>query len=109
MNTKLRYIATFFAVTLALALCIPSVGQVVMGSISGSVTAAYGSAVSDTEIKAKNVETGIVCTTTAYVGERSTLEDVFRIFLAMGVVLLMISIVTFAISLLARISIKTLR
>ena len=46
MNTKLRYIALFFAITLALALCIPSFGQVVKGSISGSVIDPQGAVVS---------------------------------------------------------------
>jgi len=64
MNTKLRYIAMFFAVTLALVLCIPSVGQVVKGSISGSVTDPQGAVVSGAQVKAKSVETGVVFTTT---------------------------------------------
>jgi hypothetical protein len=65
MNTKLRYIAAFFAVTLALVLCIPSVGQVVKGSISGSVTDPQGAVVSGAQVKAKNVETGVVFATTS--------------------------------------------
>jgi hypothetical protein len=65
MNTKLRYIAMFFAVTLALVLCIPSVGQVVKGSISGSVTDPQGAVVSGAQVKAKSVETGVVHTTTS--------------------------------------------
>ncbi len=65
MNTKLRYIAMFFAVTLALVLCIPSVGQVVKGSISGSVTDPQGAVVSGAQVKAKSVETGVVFTTTS--------------------------------------------
>ena len=64
MNTKLRYIALFFAITLALVSCIPSVGQVVKGSISGSVTDPQGAVVSGAQVKAKNVETGVVSTTT---------------------------------------------
>ena len=64
MNTKLRYIALFFAITLALALCIPSFGQVVKGSISGSVIDPQGAVVSGATVKAKNVETGTVSTTT---------------------------------------------
>ena len=64
MNTKLRYIALFFAITLALALCIPSFGQVVKGSISGSVTDPQGAVVSGAQVKAKNVETGVVFATT---------------------------------------------
>ena len=64
MNRKLRYIAAFFAVTLALVWCIPSLGQVVKGSISGSVTDPQGAVVSGAQVKAKNVETGVVNTTT---------------------------------------------
>ena len=64
MNRKLRYISLFFAVALALVWCIPSVGQVVKGSISGSVTDPQGAVVSGAHVKAKNVETGVVSTTT---------------------------------------------
>lgn len=64
MNTKLRYIAMFFAVTLALVLCIPSVAQVGKGSISGSVVDPQGAIVTGAQVKAKNVETGVVVTTT---------------------------------------------
>src|SRR5579864_2851954 len=64
MNIKLRYIALFFAITLALALCIPSFGQVVKGSISGSVIDPQGAVVSGAAVKAKNVGTGTVSTTT---------------------------------------------
>jgi hypothetical protein len=64
MNTKLRYIALVCAITLALVWCIPSVGQVVKGSISGSVTDPQGAVVSGAQVKAKNVETGVVFATT---------------------------------------------
>src|SRR6478672_67399 len=64
MNLKLRYIASFFAITLALVLCIPSFGQVVKGSISGSVIDPQGAVVSGAQVKAKNVETGVVFTST---------------------------------------------
>jgi hypothetical protein len=64
MNTKLRYIAMFFAVTLALILCIPSVGQVGKGSISGSVVDPQGAVVSGAQVKAKSIETGVVFTST---------------------------------------------
>jgi hypothetical protein len=59
MNRKLRYIAALFAVTLALVWCIPSVGQVVKGSISGSVVDPQGAVVSGATVTAKNVETGV--------------------------------------------------
>ncbi|HET9838800.1 MAG TPA: TonB-dependent receptor [Candidatus Angelobacter sp.] len=65
MNRKLRYIAALFAVTLALVWCIPSVGQVVKGSISGSVVDPQGAVVSGAQIAAKNVETGVSFTTTS--------------------------------------------
>ena len=64
MNTKLRYIALFFAITLALVWCIPSIGQVVKGSISGSVIDPQGAVVSGAQVKAKNAETGVVFATT---------------------------------------------
>jgi hypothetical protein len=64
MNSKLRYIASIFAVTLALVWCIPSVGQVGKGSISGSVLDPQGAVVSGAQVKAKNVETGVVFTST---------------------------------------------
>jgi hypothetical protein len=64
MNRKLRYIAAFFAVTLALVCCIPSVGQVSKGSISGSVVDPQGAVVSGAQVKAKSVDTGVVFTTT---------------------------------------------
>jgi hypothetical protein len=64
MNRKLRYIAALFAVTLALVWCIPSVGQVVKGSISGSVVDPQGAVVSGAQVTAKNLETGVVATTT---------------------------------------------
>src|SRR6476620_6504579 len=64
MNTKLRYIAAFFAVTLALILCIPSVGQVGKGSISGSVVDPQGAVVCGAQVKAKSIETGVVFTST---------------------------------------------
>ncbi|HEV7522693.1 MAG TPA: TonB-dependent receptor [Candidatus Angelobacter sp.] len=64
MNTKLRYIALFFVVMLTLVWCIPSVGQVVKGSISGSVIDPQGAVVTGAQVKAKNVETGVVSTTT---------------------------------------------
>jgi len=65
MNTKLRYFAVLFAVTLALAWCIPSVGQVIKGSISGTVTDSQNAIIAGAQVKAKNVETGQVSTTTS--------------------------------------------
>ncbi len=65
MNTRLRYFATFCAITLALVLCIPSMGQVTKGSISGSVVDPQGAVVSGAHVKAKQTETGVVYTTTS--------------------------------------------
>jgi len=65
MNRKLRALLTLVAVTLALVWCIPSVGQVIRGSISGTVTDPTGAVVSGAQVKAKNVETGSVFTTTS--------------------------------------------
>ena len=45
MNRKLRGIVVFVAVTLAVILCIPGVGQVLKGSISGTVTDPQGAVV----------------------------------------------------------------
>jgi hypothetical protein len=65
MNTKLRSVAVLFAITVALVWCIPAVGQVLKGSISGTVVDPQGAVVSGAEVKAKNVETGVVATTTS--------------------------------------------
>src|SRR5205807_602768 len=65
MNRKLRALMSLIAVTLALVWCIPSVGQVIRGSISGTVTDPSGAVVSSAQVKAKNVETGVVLTTTS--------------------------------------------
>src|SRR5437588_3082066 len=65
MNRKLRALMSLIAVTLALVFCIPSFGQVIRGSISGTVTDPSGAVVSGAQVKAKNVETGIVFTTTS--------------------------------------------
>ena len=63
MNRKLRGIVVFVAVTLAVIWCIPGVGQVLKGSISGTVTDPQGAVVSGAQVKATNVETGAVFTT----------------------------------------------
>ena len=65
MNIKLRDIMALVAVTLALVWCIPSVGQVIKGSISGTVTDPQGAVVANAQVKAKNAETGQVSTTTS--------------------------------------------
>jgi len=65
MNRKLRYALPFVAVCLVLALCIPSVGQVLKGSISGSVVDPQGAVVSGAQVKATNTATGIAATSTS--------------------------------------------
>src|SRR5215469_9873592 len=65
MKTKLRYIAVLSAVALTLASCIPAVGQVLKGSISGTVVDPQGAVVASAQVSAKNVETGVVSTTTS--------------------------------------------
>jgi hypothetical protein len=65
MNTKLRYFAVVFAVTLALVWCFPSVAQVLKGSISGTVVDPQGAVVSGAQVTAKNVDTGVVSPTTS--------------------------------------------
>ena len=65
MNKKLRFVAVLFAVTLALVWCIPSVGQVLKGSISGTVTDPQGAVVAGATVKGTNTETGVVTPTTS--------------------------------------------
>src|SRR6185312_2778448 len=65
MNRKLRNIFLLAAACLALLWCIPSVGQVLKGSISGTVTDPQGAVVSGAQVKATNAETGTTLTTTS--------------------------------------------
>jgi carboxypeptidase family protein len=65
MKTKLRYIAVLFAVALTLAWCVPAVGQVLKGSISGTIVDPQGAVVAGAQVQAKNVETGVTATTTS--------------------------------------------
>src|SRR5450755_349234 len=65
MNRKLRYVLPFVATCLVLALCIPSLGQVLKGSISGSVVDPQGAVVSGAQVKATNAATGIAATSTS--------------------------------------------
>jgi hypothetical protein len=62
MNRKLR--DKLILVATCLALCIPSFGQVVKGSISGTVTDPQGAVVSGAQVKATNTATGAPLTTT---------------------------------------------
>jgi hypothetical protein len=62
MNRKLR--DKLILVATCLALCIPSFGQVLKGSISGTVTDPQGAVVSGAQVKATNTSTGSPLTTT---------------------------------------------
>jgi hypothetical protein len=64
MNRKLRALVLVIA-CLTLVWCIPSVGQVVKGSISGTVTDPQGAVVSGAQVKATDTATGKVLTTTS--------------------------------------------
>jgi hypothetical protein len=65
MNIRLRDKMVLVAVTLALIWCIPSVGQVLKGSISGTVVDPQGAVVSGAQVRATNVATNVVNTTTS--------------------------------------------
>jgi len=65
MNQKLRNIVVLVAVSLALVWCIPAMGQVLKGSISGTVADPQGAVVSGATVKATNSQTGAVLTTTS--------------------------------------------
>jgi hypothetical protein len=65
MNTKLRIFAVVVAFTLVLVCFVPLFGQVIRGSISGSVIDPQGAVVAGAQVKAKNVDTGVVTTTTS--------------------------------------------
>ena len=63
MNRKLR--DKLILVATCLALCIPSFGQVLKGSISGTVVDPQGAVVSGAQVKATNVALVSVLTTTS--------------------------------------------
>ena len=65
MNRKLRDIIVLVAMSLALVWCIPAVGQVLKGSISGTVTDPQGAVISGAQVKATSLDTGAVLTTTS--------------------------------------------
>src|SRR5579864_2624586 len=65
MNSKLRDIVVLVALSLALVWCIPAMGQVLKGSISGTVTDPQNAVVSGATVKATHVDTGAVYTTTS--------------------------------------------
>ena len=60
MNRKLRDVLVLVAASLTLVWAIPSVGQVLKGSISGTVVDPQGAVVSGAQVKATNVSTGTV-------------------------------------------------
>src|SRR5258707_11010577 len=62
---KLRKLSLLLALCSALLLCIPSLGQVLKGSISGTVADPQGAVVSGAQVKATHTETGTVYTTTS--------------------------------------------
>src|SRR5258708_19524716 len=62
---KLRKLSLFLALCSALLLCIPSMGQVLKGSISGTVADPQGAVVTNAQVKATNLDTGAVYTTTS--------------------------------------------
>ena len=64
MNTKLRTFAVLVAFTMVLVCFVPLFGQVIRGSISGSAIDPQGAVVAGAQVKAKNIETGVVTTTT---------------------------------------------
>jgi hypothetical protein len=65
MNRKLRTVFLLVAACLVLVWCIPSVGQVLKGSISGTVMDPQGAVVSGAQVKATNTATGVTQTTTS--------------------------------------------
>ncbi len=64
MNRKLRNTLVLVAACLTLAWCIPSAGQVLKGSISGTVVDPQGAVVPSAQVKATEIATGKIFTTT---------------------------------------------
>src|SRR5215472_2645289 len=63
MNRKLRDVLVLVAACLTLVWAIPSVGQVLKGSISGTVVDPQGAVVSGAQVKATHISTGQVQST----------------------------------------------
>src|SRR5579872_5970513 len=63
INQKLRKLRAMAAVAWVLAFCIPLMGQVVKGSISGTVTDPQNAVVPNAQVKANNIDTGAVFNT----------------------------------------------
>jgi hypothetical protein len=64
-SRKLRTVPIVLAAFLILVWCVPSFGQVLKGSISGTVTDPQGAVVSEAQVKATQLETGTVLTSTS--------------------------------------------
>src|SRR6266567_7186915 len=64
MNRKLRDVVILATTCLALLWCIPSMGQVLKGSISGTAVDQQDAVVPGAQVKATNTATGNVLTTT---------------------------------------------
>jgi hypothetical protein len=64
-NRRLRAVPIVLAALLVLVWCVPSFGQVLKGSISGTVTDPQGAVVSGAQVKATQLETGTVLTSTS--------------------------------------------
>jgi hypothetical protein len=64
-NRKLRTVPIVLAAFLILVWCVPSFGQTVKGSASGTVTDPQGAVVSGAQLKLTNAATGVVLTTTS--------------------------------------------
>ncbi|HEY3770091.1 MAG TPA: carboxypeptidase regulatory-like domain-containing protein, partial [Candidatus Angelobacter sp.] len=65
MNRKLRDKLILVATCLMLLWCVPSFGQVLKGSISGTAVDQNGAVVSGAQVKATQIETGTTLTTTS--------------------------------------------
>jgi hypothetical protein len=64
-SRKLRTVPIVLAAFLILVWCVPSSGQVLKGSISGTVADPQGAVVSGAQVKATQLETGTVLTSTS--------------------------------------------
>src|ERR1051326_3298134 len=65
MNRRLHDSLVFITACILLLWCIPSMGQVLKGSISGTVQDPQGAVVAGAQVKATNTSTGITLTTTS--------------------------------------------
>src|SRR6266404_7117733 len=65
MSCKLRNTVALLALSLAVVWCMPAFGQVLKGSISGTVTDPQGAVVSGAKVKTTNTATGTVYDTTS--------------------------------------------